>query len=274
MKRIFIVLLSAFFIGALCLVSSCGSCGIKPPPSEEVEVSVYYLKNTDISMYLVREVHTVKMTTNIYEAALEQLIRGVPQTADAFSVIPPQTKVLGVQVTNKVATINFSPEVLNANVGAMGESLGILSLVNTLTEFQEIEMVSFVVDGILDERTLSWWGHVTLMDQPFFRDLSDVWEPAIWLYEPRPGQKIEGPLNVRGSARVFEGTVNLRLLAEDGNILEETFTTAIDGVPGPGSFTATIENTPLAGSSGVLEVFWYSPQDGTELDKISIPLQF
>jgi hypothetical protein len=116
------------------------------------------------------------------------------------------------------------------------------------------------------------------MEQPFVRNLYDVWEPVIWLYEPRPGQKIEGPLYVRGCANVFEGTVNLRLLAEDGSILEETFTTAImdypNGFPGPENFTVTIEKTPPPGSNAVLEVFWYSPKDGTELDKIRIPLQF
>lgn len=269
-----------YFMAAILFFTGCGTPEVKPapPPVKNdpaiMDVIVYYIKSTAADMYLVREVHTIKETSRIYEAAMEELIRGNPQTEGAFAIIPPNTEIREIRVADKLATINFSAEVLNANTGSGGEALGIQSIVNTLTEFPEIERVAFEVEGTLDERAKEWWGHVGLWEQPFARDLSSVWEPAIWIYEPKPDQKVSGPLTVKGSARVFEATVNLRMLSENGETLEETFTTASEGAPGRGDFEAIIENTPPAGTRGMLEVFWISPKDGSEKDKVRVPLQF
>lgn len=112
-----------------------------------------------------------------------------------------------------------------------------------------------------------------LYEQPFRRDLSRVWEPAIWVTAPRPGEKVKSPLVVKGSARVLEATVNLRLVQEEGNkVLVETFTTATDAAPGRGDFEATLEFAPQAEGKGSLEVFWISPKDGSGQDKVIIPV--
>jgi len=118
--------------------------------------------------------------------------------------------------------VDFSREVLQANVGSVGESIGILSIVNTLTEFPDVENVSITVEGQVDERTMDWWGHVGLYDQPFKRDISMVREPAIWLSHPEPDQIVGAPIRVRGSALVDGGKLMIRLLDHTGNVLAET----------------------------------------------------
>jgi len=267
-------------IAALLLFTGCEAPKgepVPPPVKDEqalMDIAVYYIKNTDTDFYLVREVHTITETSRIFEAAVEELVQGNPQTEGAFRILPPETQVREIRVAENLATVNFSEEVLNANTGSAGEALGIQSIVNTLTEFEEIDRVAFEVEGTLDERAKDWWGHVGLEQQPFARDLSSVWEPAIWLYEPAPNQEVSSPLTVRGSARVFEGTVNLRLLSDNGNIPEETFATATQGAPGRGEFEAVLKNTPPAGAKGTLEVFWISPKDGSETDKVQVSLQF
>ncbi len=280
MKRFFA---GALLFAAMLFMVGCGTAGKNPdtqPPPEEAAtmgVAVYYVKDAGGEMYLVREVHEVKTPSQhsqLYEAALGELIRGKPQTGGAFTVLPRETQIREVSVEDKTATVNFSKEVLHANVGADGEALGIQSIVNTLTEFAEIERIAFEVEGGLDERARDWWGHVGLEQQPFVRNLSSVHEPAIWVEEPVPNQKVSAPLRVKGSARVFEATVNLRLLSGDGKVLEETFATATEGAPGRGEFTALMEKTPPAGSKAILEVFWSSPKDGSEVDKVCLPLQF
>ena len=269
-----------FLLAAILSFTGCGTPEEKPapPPVKKepavIDVAVYYVKYTDNDMYLVREVHTVKETSRILETAVEELIRGKPQTKGAFTILPPDTEVLEISVTDKLATVNFSKEVLNANVGSGGEALGIQSIVNTLTEFETIDRVAFEVEGTLDERAKDWWGHVGLEQQPFTRDLSRVWEPPIWVNEPVPNQIVSSPLTVRGSARVFEATVNLRLRTDDGKILGELFTTATEGAPGRGEFEATIEYASPSGAKGTLEIFSISPKDGSEKDKVQIPLHF
>jgi hypothetical protein len=267
-----------FFIFALFTSSGCGSREpAEKTPQEtlnQVTVAVYYLKFRQNNAYLVREVHEVQTDQDPRLAALEELIHGTPTTPGAAKVLPPDTKIRGFKVDNGLATVDFSQEVLNANVGSTGEALGIQSIVNTLTEFPDITKVAFTVEGKVDERARDWWGHVGLYEQPFSRNLSVVWEPAIWVTAPFSGEKITSPLKVSGSARVFEGTVTLRLVTEDGTKLAETFTTATAGAPERGSFETSLVFPKPAAPKGYLEVFWYSPEDGSEQDKVKIPVNF
>ncbi|MCR4400057.1 MAG: Gmad2 immunoglobulin-like domain-containing protein [Syntrophomonadaceae bacterium] len=273
-------LLTSLLLTALLATAGCAGRqeprppdGEKPPP-QTAAVAVYYVKMTQTNAYLVREVHQVPAEGDLRLAALQELISGQPQDEKAGRVLPEDTRILGLTVEEGLATVNFSAEVLNANVGASGEALGIQSIVNTLTEFPGIDRVAFQVEGAVDERTRDWWGHVGLYDQPFRRNLDEVWEPAIWVTSPAPGAKVASPLTVTGSARVFEATVNLRLRDAEGREVVETFTTATAGAPSRGDFTAQLEFALPATETGTLEVFWYSPEDGSEQDVVQVPVSF
>ena len=135
-------------------------------PPETMEVAVYYLKSANNEMYLVREVHEVEKSEAPARAALNELINGTPTTEGAIKVLPTDTKILGIKIDQGLATVDFSSEVLQANVGSSGEALGIASIVNTLTEFPSIQKVQLTVDGD-PEKGMDWWGHVGLYEQPF-----------------------------------------------------------------------------------------------------------
>lgn len=266
----------------LLLAAGMAGCTKKnnPPPAAAPEnqpplkVAVYYVKISQQEEYLVREIHTLPYTTSALEAAAREVIEGQPLTRDARKIFPPETKILGISVENGVATVNFSKEVLNANVGSAGEALGIQSMVNTLTEFPEIRAVSFLVEGKLDGRAKDWWGHVGLYNQPFRRDLSRVYEPAIWLTHPVENQVISIPLLVKGSARVFEGTVHVRVVDKNGTVLAQGFTTATQGAPGRGSFELRLTFEPPPAGFGYVEAFEISAKDGSEQNKVSIPVKW
>lgn len=293
MQRSFISLITLVFLLSIVMcTSSCYKNEVqKPPVNEEIQnkngqtekpekyqsVTVYYVKITNTDAYLVREVHQVAYNEDPKISALKELIQGEPTTPGAFKVLPPATRINSIKFKNDLATVDFSKEVLQANVGASGEALGIQSIVNTLTEFSEINQVEFTVENKIDERTLDWWGHVGLYEQPFQRDISDVREPAIWVTMPRPGTMINSPLKVTGTAQgVFEGTVNLRLITKEGEKIKETYTTATAKESAErGDFEATLNFDPPASSKeGYLEVFWYSPKDGSEKDKVRVPISF
>lgn len=273
----------ALLISILSFLAGCTTTGGNAPgpsqentvaPEQKLNVAVYYVKVTEKDAYLVREVHQVSPTKEVARAALEELINANPVSPGAVRVIPAATKIKGINVKDGLATVDFSQEVLRANTGASGEALGIQSIVNTLTEFPDIQKVSFMVEGKVDEQAKDWWGHVGLYEQPFSRDVSVVNEPAIWVTSPEPGQKVGSPLQVKGSARVFEATVNIRLMDESGKAIAESFATATQGAPGRGEFELSLPFDAPSPGRGELEVFWTSPKDGKELDKIAVPVNW
>ncbi len=274
------VLFFGLFI-LLLLASSCtwsrrqANDSPSPTPPQSLFLAVYYVKSTGQESYLVREVHQVAPTKDPALAAVQELISGQPTTPGAMRILPPGTRVLDVTVKDGLATVNFSREVLeHPSTGAEGEALGIQSVVNTLTEFPDIRQVSFQVEGKVDERTRDWWGHVGLYDQPFRRDLSRVYEPAIWVTHPTPDQVAGVPLLVKGSARVFEGTVNARLLDSQGNVLVSAHTTATSGAPGRGDFEMRLNFKPPQDGKGILEVYSISARDGSVENKVTIPVRW
>ncbi len=241
------------------------------PAAQTMDVIVYYLKSVNQVIYLVRESHTLPKSEGMARAALNELISGTPTTEGAYRVLPADTKILGITIEDGLATVDFSKEVLSANVGADGEGLGIDSIVNTLTEFSSIRQVAFTVEGSA-ENGMDWWGHVGLYEQPFTRHIGMVWEPAIWVTSPAAGDKVASPINLHGSASVFEGTVNYRLKDDAGNILAEGFTTALMYEFHRGDFDASIPFEPTTAGKGQLEVFTQSGKDGSEIDKVIIPI--
>lgn len=270
-----LMLITLLFATSGCDLISKNKDKTPVPVAKNTNVVVYYLKDSQSNSYLVREIHTLKKTDNMPKTAVEELIMGTPTTKEAYKVLPEGTKVLGVKVDDQgVATVDFSPEVLNANVGSSGEVLGIASIVNTLTEFPNIIKVSFTVNGKA-ENAMDWWGHVGLYEQPFNRQMSLVQEPLIWVTEPVDNQDISSPLKIAGSAMVFEATVSYSLKDAQGNILASGFTNASIGAPERGDYNAEIQfKSPGAGKKGQLEVYEVSMKDGSDRNKVIIPVVF
>ena len=266
---IFLLILSTSCSNPVQDTDSQGTNNIPNINTEEKEINlaVYFVEFSSNDAYLIREIHTIPHTEQVANAAMQILIK------DEKSILPPGTKILSVDINNGLATVNFSEEVLNANVGSSGEALGITSIVNTLAGIPNVEKVSFQVNGQTDSRAQDWWGHVGLYNQPFTADYSKVHKPAIWVTHPSPHQVIGVPLLVKGSALVFGGKVTARLLDSNGEVLKETDTTT-SGAPVRGDFTISIKFDPPENGEGVLEVFNYSPRDGSRENIISIPVQW
>ena len=240
--------------------------------NETMNIAVYYLKDKN-GLYLVREVHKLKKTLGVAKAALNELISSSPFTEGAYRIIPPDTKILGINIDNGIATVDFSGEVLDAQTGSGGESLGIQSIVNTLTEFPSIDAVRFTVEGSV-EKAIDWWGHVGLYQQPFRQDLTYVYEPPVWIITPFEGQDISPGFTLRGSARVFEATVSYRIRDEGGTVLASGFVTADKGAPDRGEFISDISFTPSTGGEGSIEVFEVSMKDGSDLHMVTVPVKW
>ncbi len=79
---------------------------------------------------------------------------------------------------------------------------------------------------------------------------------------------------VQGQARVYEATVQYRLLNESGDILTEGFTTASEGGPYWGDFEIIVDWVDNGDTSGTLLLFEESAKDGSEQHALTIELTF
>lgn len=92
-------------------------------------------------------------------------------------------------------------------------------------------------------------------------------EAFIDLVAPVDEQVVGDEVEIVGCSNVYEATVNWRLVDEDGHTLGEGFTTAECGTGCVGAFRDTVSLAAAEGEPTVeLQVFWVSPQDGSDED--------
>lgn len=97
----------------------------------------------------------------------------------------------------------------------------------------------------------------------------------IIVLSPEIGATVSYPIKLIGRARVFENQFNYSLTDSEGSVLAEGFgmTDALDvGLYGP--FLREIFYKLPTTKAATLEVFQYSMQDGSEQDKVSVPVNF
>lgn len=100
-------------------------------------------------------------------------------------------------------------------------------------------------------------------------------EPNIIVYSPQPNDAIGLPLVLKGEARVFESTFNYRVKDATGKIIFESFAMAASpdmGIYGP--FEVHVNYPEPETDTGAVEVFEYSAKDGSEINKVIIPVSF
>lgn len=100
-------------------------------------------------------------------------------------------------------------------------------------------------------------------------------EANIVVDEPKLNNEIGLPLIIKGQARVFENQLSFRLLDEDGSLLVEGIMTALSPDIGLfGAYSVSVSYPKPKGERGVVEVFNYSARDGSEENKVIVPVRF
>ncbi len=91
-------------------------------------------------------------------SAISELLKG-PYEDFNFAVIPAGTRLLDVEVANKIASVNFSQEFLSESLdSSILDDYIIYTIVNTLTEIPGIEALSFSIEG----KNIKGYGRVDL----------------------------------------------------------------------------------------------------------------
>ena len=125
-------------------------------PAEEITeeqarntiISVYYKnKETGELMPEARMIDVKLLSDNPYEEILKILMEG-PKSEKLEKVIPEGSALLGVELQKDTVCINFSNEFIeNQKEGAEEEAKTIYSIVNTLTELNEVKRVKILING-------------------------------------------------------------------------------------------------------------------------------
>jgi len=110
----------------------------------ELTIDVYYADSQ--AQYLVGEKRVISRENKLMDALFELL--KLPTDTDLVRIIPETTKILGITVENGIADIDLSQEFLDDRfISDTVDILLVYSVVNTMTEFNEIDAVNFFVEG-------------------------------------------------------------------------------------------------------------------------------
>ena len=138
------------------------------PEGESKEVTLYfvngeYIETGDESLEkLVKEIRTVEYgDISLEEKVVRELIKGPVNPENSSTVVPSTVKLLGVEVADGTAYVNFAQEGMYG--GSMQETFTINQIVASLLELDSVDRVQFLIDGKKAETLM---GHYSI-EEPF-----------------------------------------------------------------------------------------------------------
>jgi hypothetical protein len=207
----------------------------EPEPAGTVTYQVWF--QTADGLFVTYR--TQPSTPRVGTAALEALLAGpnaVEEDNGLSTSVPEGTQLLGLTIEDGIAAVDLTSE-YESGGGTLSMQMRLAQVVFTLTQFPTVDGVTFSLDG---EPIDVLGGEGIIIDHPLTRrDYADLL-PAILVTSPTFGQEISTPLQVRGSANVFEANVTVRLLDEDGDEIASTFTTATCGTGCRGTYRVSL----------------------------------
>lgn len=135
-------------------------------PEQQTEDVVIYLVQSEPTDFHLVPVRRQLGGPASPAAALQALLNGPLAHEELFGAVPHTAKLLSLEVEDGLAVADFSRElVTDFNGGAQLESYLVKAIVNTLTEFPQIQEVQILVEGKVVE---SIGGHI-LVSRPLKR---------------------------------------------------------------------------------------------------------
>jgi hypothetical protein len=208
-------------------------------------------------------------STGVVRTALDAMLAGptaAETAAGVSSAMPAGTQLLGVTLAGGVATVDLSGSFESGAISAT-MALRLAQVVYTVTQFSTATSVRFEIDG--QGRTVV--GGVPVQ-QPQTAAMYDGFLPAIVVADPPIGAKVANPVDVSGSADVFEAVVSIRILDASGSQIARTFTNATCGTGCRGTYSVSVRYAVSHQQPGTVEVFEVSAKDGSVTNVQSIPV--
>lgn len=236
-----------------------------PTPTQTMTYELWF--NYDGYLFLTHR--TEPFTAGVGSRAIEMLLGGPTNAEDAAKVgtsINPGTRLLGLSIDDGVAMVNLDETFSAEETPAI--AVGSLSqIVYTLTQFDSVDGVVFEVEGT----PLTNFGGYELDGALRRADLADQL-PWILVESPGVGERVSSPVRISGSANVFEATVSIAIIDEQGRTVASTFTTATCGTGCRGKYSTDVLYDVGTTQPGTIRVYEVSAMDGSPIHVVDIPV--
>lgn len=134
---------------------------------EQRELSVtLYFYNKEAS-YLKKELRKVSASSNetLEKYVVEELVKG-PKDSKLAATLSTDSKLISIQTKDGICFVNFTSDFVTKNTGSSAQETGVIySIVDSLTELDEVDKVQFLIDG---KKTDSFGSFA--FNEPFERD--------------------------------------------------------------------------------------------------------
>lgn len=199
--------------------------------------------------------------------------------------LPSQISKRGILENQSVQEASISGKVFTLSRPANSITLGfedkkqVLILLTPKTKILNQNDIGENFTTLQKGFTLTAFGQKNADDSFTASQIKIISSPAIIVYSPKENQIVGKSFEVQGVARVFENNFFIRLKnTRTGTQYVKTTTTTNAALPSRyGDFTLKIDinNEELKDSDPLLlELFQASSKDGSEVDKVSIPLVY
>jgi hypothetical protein len=202
---------------------------------------------------------SVQATQAVAHAAVQKLLDGPP--AGYETAIPQGVELQDVTIEDGVATASFSSALGDPTRTAQGQ------IVSTLTQFPSVRAAKIVVDG--KPVALQDGSGADLTRPATSADYSDLTpEALIFVRTPARDSAVSSPVELAGTASVFEATLVVEAWSNGRKIATKTIT-ASQGAPERGTWS-----THLALPNGDVRLLLYEPsaEDGSPLHETEVLL--
>jgi germination protein M len=237
-------------------------------PAPLVTVSLYWVRGGESLGVSHR---SIPATANVGAAAVNALFAGPSgseSSAGLASVVPGGSKLLGLSITNGVATANFNSTFASGG-GSFSTQARIAQVVFTLTQFPTVQRVLFQMNGA----TVTTFGSEGLiLDHAVTRSDETSLLPSIFLEDPAVGDSVHSPLQVTGMANTYEATFQVQLVDAAGQAVVDHYVMATAGTGTWGTFDASFPYTTSATGTGKVVAFEISAKDGSHINQVDVPL--
>jgi germination protein M len=250
----------------------------EPSTPEPSGIAVYFmleqLDDGSGGPFLVPVYREASVGTDAATAVVQVLLEGPTSdetagTPTISTAIPDGTEVLGVDVSDGLATVNLSAE-YEGGGGSFGMFARLAQVVYTLTRAPDVDEVAFEIDG---EAVTTFSSEGIELDGPQQRD--DYYDllPPIFVDHPAWGEPVTSPFEVSGLSNVFEATSQVMLTDDDGEPLFEETETATCGTGCWGEWDIDIPYEVDREQFGALIVWEFSAEDGSRINIREYPVQ-
>ncbi len=168
---LFLLIIIAFGYGFINLKKDVDPSKNQPPippipDKTKYEMNLYFGSPDDKRLVIEKRV-VVSEELSEEKVIMEELIKG-PRNKALKASVPPETRLLSVNTTDGICYINLSNEFLNTYRWSpqMNEAITIWSIVNSLTELNDIQGVQILVEGNKVDVIEKYYS----LKQPYFRN--------------------------------------------------------------------------------------------------------